>query len=122
MPCPSTIKMEGSFFVEVRMHEIQESIEIRAPADKVFALLKNIDAHLRLNSFLNIVWVQKLTAGEPSLGSKFWIVANCEDKRFDCTIEWIEFKENRKIVSFEPKSQTKLTLLHEEPRRHFIDS
>lgn len=97
------------------MHEIQESIEIKAPANKVFALLKNIDARLRLNPFLKIVWIEQLTGGEPSVGSRFRIIANCgEDKRLDCTIEWIEYEENRKIVSFEPKSQTKLTLMLEE--------
>lgn len=99
---------------EVRVHEIQESIEIKAPSDKVFALLKNIDARLRLNPFLNIIWIQKLTEGEPSLGSRFWIVANCEDKRLDCKIEWIEYEENRKIVSYEPISKTKLTLMLQE--------
>lgn len=96
------------------MHEIQESIEIKAPADKVFALLKNVDARLRLNHFLNIVWIQKLTDGEPSAGSRFWIVANCGDKRLDCKIEWTEYEENRKIVSFEPISKTNLTLMLEE--------
>lgn len=99
------------------MHEIQESIVIKAPADKVFALLKNVDASLRLNPFWNIVWIEKLTEGEPSIGSRFRIVANCGDKRLDYITEWLEYEENKKIVSRESTNKIKLTLMLEETHR-----
>ncbi|MCX8030842.1 MAG: SRPBCC family protein [Thermodesulfovibrionales bacterium] len=92
------------------MHKIQESIEIKASAKKVFALLKDIDRRLRLNPFLKIIWIQKLTEGEPKLGSRFWIVTSCNNRRRDCIVEWIEYEENKKIVSYESITQTKLTL------------
>lgn len=96
------------------MHEIQESIEIKAPVDKVFALLKNLDARLRLNPFLEIVWIEKLTAGEPSVGSRFRIIADCGGRRLDFISEWLEYEENKKIVSCESNKKIKLTLILEE--------
>lgn len=96
------------------MHEIQESIEIKAPAEKVFAFLKDIDARLRLNPFWNVVWIEKLTEGEPSAGSKFRIVANCGEKRLDYITEWLEYEENKRIVSCESTNKMKLTLTLQE--------
>lgn len=92
------------------MHEILESIEIKASPEKVFNFLKNLDKRLRLNPSHRLIWIEKLTNGEPSLNSKFKIIIEAGGRRIDYVTEWVEYIENEKIVSVESNGKIKVTI------------
>jgi hypothetical protein len=96
------------------MHEIKESIVINAPVEKVFSFIKNVEARMRLNPFWETVMIKKLTPGEPAVGSRFRVVIKNGDRRADYVNEWIEYEENKKIVSRETTGRIKLTLTVKE--------
>ncbi|MBI5025465.1 MAG: SRPBCC family protein [Nitrospirae bacterium] len=67
------------------MHKIVESIEIKAPVERVFAFLKDIEARLRLNPFWQVLRVERITVGEIGAGSKFHIIIKSADRKVDYT-------------------------------------
>lgn len=78
------------------MPMVQDSVEIRAPAEKVFSVLRNIELLLRLNGNWEVAMTEKpkklLEAGDLLKFTLMWENAECE-----IVAEVVELIENEKL-------------------------
>lgn len=79
--------------------KISQSIDIHAPPEEVFALLKDVDRRARLNPHAQSLSIRPLTEGPPGKGSRFRIRLRSGDQWITYDSEWIEYEENRRIVA-----------------------
>lgn len=92
------------------MHRITESIDLKLPAEDVFAFLKDIESRLRLNPFYRVLSFEKLTEGDVGVGTRFRIVLMSGERRSEYISEVVEFVENKKIVTRDAKGRLRLAL------------
>lgn len=81
------------------MPRLIESVEIRAPVEKVFCLLVDIRKRLELNSGWKVVGVEQITMGEPGEGAKFRVKLQVGQNIVEYITQWRKYVKNRRIVS-----------------------
>lgn len=99
------------------MHRITESIEIYRPPESVFALLRDIEARIRLNPACSVISFEPLNHKEMCAGARFrfFLMINGKRSKYECEV--VELVENRKIVSRALDDRLRITLtLAETPR------
>ncbi|MBI5378989.1 MAG: SRPBCC family protein [Nitrospirae bacterium] len=92
--------------------KIAQSVDIHAPPEEVFALLKDVERRARLNPHAQSLSIRPLTEGPFGKGSRFRIRLRSGDRWITYDSEWIECEENRRIVarSITPGRELRVTL------------